>query len=93
MQSVRRTGIADGEAGELARGAVGVAAARDERLQQAVRGESLVEERAVAAQIAHEVGRARAHARRLVPQQRAHLAVDVCLRTAGWAMDLAQGPP
>ena len=77
-----RTGVADREAGELARGAVGVAAARDQRLQQAVRRDGLVEEGAVPAQVAHQVGRARAHARLAMPQQRAHLAVDARLRAS-----------
>ena len=75
----RRTGIADGEACELACGAVEVAAAVDEDLDEANRADGLVEERVVAAQVADQVARPRAHLALPVLQQRPHVLHQLCL--------------
>ena len=76
------TGVADGEARELARRAVGVAAARYERRQQVRLPEGLAEVRAVAAQVAHQVAHARTYARVWMPQQLAQLCTPLKVRQA-----------
>lgn len=68
-----RTGIADGEAGEFASGAVKVGAAIDEDLDEASGTDGLVEVRVVAAQVADEVAGARAHLPLPMLQQRPHV--------------------
>lgn len=70
------TCVADGEAGELARGAVGIAAARDQRRDEAGSQNWLQEGRVEAAQVADHVARARAHLALTMLQQRAQQLCD-----------------
>ena len=67
------TSVANGEARKLARGAVEVSAAVDERRDEAGRGDGVVECGAVAAEVAQHVAGSRAHLPIPVPQQWPHL--------------------
>lgn len=79
-QAADFTCITDGEAGKFAGGAVKIAAAVDEDLNEAGRSDGLVEKCVVAAQIADEVACARAHFALPVFQQRAHMLHQPCLQ-------------
>ena len=67
------TCIANGEAGKFSGGAVEVAAAIDEDLDEAGRADGLVEECVVATQVADEVACASAHLSLPMLQQRPHV--------------------